>query len=59
MRALGIEKIADKFPVQVSGGQKQRCACARAVVTQPQLICADGADRGVGFQICADAFGYI
>lgn len=26
MRALGIEKIADKFPVQVSGGQKQRCA---------------------------------
>ena len=41
MRVLGIEKIADKFPVQVSGGQKQRCACARAVVTQPQLICAD------------------
>lgn len=38
---LGIEDIRDKFPYQVSGGQKQRCACARALVNGPRLILAD------------------
>ncbi len=38
---LGIEAICDKFPYEVSGGQKQRCACARALVNQPDLILAD------------------
>lgn len=38
---LGISDILTKFPYEVSGGQKQRCACARAIVTQPQLILAD------------------
>lgn len=59
MKALGIEKIADKFPVQVSGGQKQRCACARAVVTKPQLICADeptGALDSRSAQMLLDTF---
>ena len=28
-------------PYQVSGGQKQRCACARAIINQPKLILAD------------------
>lgn len=41
MRSLGIQDIRDKFPWQVSGGQKQRCACARALVHQPRLILAD------------------
>lgn len=41
MRALGIEEIGDKFPYQVSGGQKQRCACARALINQPKLLLAD------------------
>ncbi|MGL5380910.1 ABC transporter ATP-binding protein [Clostridium sp.] len=40
-RQMGIEDILNKFPYEVSGGQKQRCACARAMVTQPQLILAD------------------
>ena len=31
----------EKFPYQVSGGQKQRCACARAIITRPKLILAD------------------
>ena len=30
-----------KFPYEVSGGQKQRCAAARAVVTNPKLVLAD------------------
>lgn len=38
---LGIEEILTKFPNEVSGGQKQRCACARALINQPQLILAD------------------
>lgn len=41
MTQLGIRELKDKFPYQVSGGQKQRCACARALVHKPQLIFAD------------------
>lgn len=38
---LGISDVLEKFPYQVSGGQKQRCACARAMINQPKLILAD------------------
>lgn len=38
---LGIEDILQKYPYEVSGGQKQRCACARALITNPKLILAD------------------
>lgn len=38
---LGIESILKKFPYEVSGGQKQRCACARALINDPQIILAD------------------
>lgn len=41
LRLLGIEDIRKKFPYQVSGGQKQRCACARALVNRPKLLLAD------------------
>ena len=40
-QTLGIEKLLDKYPYEVSGGQKQRCAVARALITGPQLILAD------------------
>lgn len=40
-KILGIEKILDKFPYEVSGGQKQRAAVARAIITEPKLILAD------------------
>ena len=38
---LNIRDILDKYPYQVSGGQKQRCACARAIINNPKLILAD------------------
>ena len=38
---LDISAILDKFPYEVSGGQRQRCACARAIVVNPDLILAD------------------
>ena len=38
---LGISDILSKFPYEVSGGQKQRCACARALINEPKLILAD------------------
>lgn len=38
---LGITEILNKFPYEVSGGQKQRATVARALVTKPQLILAD------------------
>lgn len=38
---LGITELLDKYPYEVSGGQKQRAAVARALITDPQLILAD------------------
>ena len=38
---LEIMDVLEKFPYQVSGGQKQRCACARAMIHRPKLILAD------------------
>ena len=38
---LGISDILSNFPYEVSGGQRQRCACARALIARPSLILAD------------------
>lgn len=38
---LGIEGILKKYPYEVSGGQKQRAAVARAMITEPRIILAD------------------
>lgn len=38
---LGIDNVLEKFPYEVSGGQKQRCACGRALINHPKLILAD------------------
>ena len=40
-RTLGIQELLDKYPYEVSGGQKQRCAVARALITRPQIVLAD------------------
>ncbi len=39
--SLGIAEILNKYPYEVSGGQKQRAAAARALITEPKLILAD------------------
>lgn len=38
---LGISELLDKYPYEVSGGQKQRAAAARALITRPELLLAD------------------
>ena len=38
---LGIAGLLEKYPYEVSGGQKQRAAAARALITEPRLLLAD------------------
>lgn len=40
-RILNIENILGKYPYEVSGGQKQRAAAARAIITDPEIVFAD------------------
>lgn len=40
-RKLSITELLEKFPYEVSGGQKQRAAVARALITDPRIILAD------------------
>jgi len=40
-KRLGIAELLQKYPYEVSGGQKQRAAVARALITNPQLVLAD------------------
>ena len=40
-KQLEIYEILQHYPYEVSGGQKQRCACARAIINQPKLVLAD------------------
>ena len=45
---LGITSLLTKYPYEVSGGQKQRAAVARALVTEPQLVLADEPTGALG-----------
>lgn len=40
-RKLAIEDVLEKYPYEISGGQKQRAAVARALITRPQIVFAD------------------
>ncbi|KGE20149.1 ABC transporter ATP-binding protein [Paenibacillus wynnii] len=41
LKALNIEDILNKYPNEISGGQKQRAASARAIITKPAIVFAD------------------
>ena len=59
---LGIADILTKYPYEVSGGQKQRAAVARALITGPQLVLADeptGALDSRSSDALLDLFGEI
>lgn len=61
-KMLGIHELLEKYPYEVSGGQKQRAAVARALITQPKLILADeptGALDSKAAQKLLDIFGKI
>lgn len=40
-RKLGISELLEKYPYEISGGQKQRTAAARAMITNPKMLLAD------------------
>lgn len=61
-RQLGIQELLKKYPYEVSGGQKQRAAVARAIITNPKLVLADeptGALDSKATEELLDLFGQI
>lgn len=59
---LNITHVLDKFPYQMSGGEKQRIASARAIITNPKLVLADeptGALDSKSSRMLLESFNYL
>lgn len=59
---LNIKAILNKYPYQMSGGEKQRIASARAIITNPKLVLADeptGALDSKSSRMLLESFNYL
>ncbi len=54
---IGITDLLEKYPFEVSGGQKQRAAVARAIITRPELLLADEPTGALDSRSTADLLG--
>ncbi|WP_416147564.1 ABC transporter ATP-binding protein [Salipaludibacillus sp. HK11] len=56
---LGIEEVADKYPNEISGGQKQRTSAARAFIHEPSIIFADEPTGALDSKTASDLLGKL
>lgn len=56
---FGISDLLNKYPYQISGGQKQRTASSRALVTQPKIIFADEPTGALDSKSATDLLGSV
>jgi putative ABC transport system ATP-binding protein len=59
VEALGLGDRLDHRPAQLSGGEQQRVACARALVTRPQVVFADEPTGNLDSRSSAEVLGFL